>query len=140
MYDTNIIPTYHFYDKKFRAFIVDKFDPEDVDDLEDCSDIVYRADFLRAFSLKTLDTSSAVKILNNVIGDIYRLIIIIPEFKRVFDSYQVRLASDNMIAFKMLFSYDYFFAMHNCIRSVMNNEELKIVADILILERVLQTK
>jgi hypothetical protein len=96
MYNTTMVCTYPYYDKKLRKFVKEPFCLADVEDLEDMSDDIYRAELLSAFGKEDI---------NNIThNDIDTLLSEFPKLKE--------LCLDHGM---ILFSYDLFFLTHDCI-------------------------
>jgi hypothetical protein len=56
-YESNIVLTYTYYDPKLRERFHknDKFNIEDVADMEDMRDFIYQSELMRTFNISTPD-------------------------------------------------------------------------------------
>jgi len=141
MYDTTVIPTYHYYDPTFSPFRTEKFDQDDVEGLEDCADMVYQAEFLRAFSLNHLDTSTAINSLIAEVKHLFDVLKLVDAFAPILQKSSEHFdCVDEKHAFKMLFSYHYFFAMHALIKSVLEDDVAQRDTHLGILLKLLEHK
>lgn len=110
MYKKELLCTYCYYDKQLRSYVFDKqFDEEDVKDFEDMAEDIYRAEIVAVFS-NTFDEG---------------LEELLKEFPQL-----VQLAKDvDLPDTCILFSYDYFFYTHQCIKENCSTEMLENLKD-----------
>jgi len=100
MYNKTFICTYQYYDPKFYNFISENFDIDDVKEFFELSEELYRQDII------------------NVLGPNLSYSPEIP------DSFKKEILS-HIDCIEILYSYDYFFLFHNCVKN-----DFKIEADI----------
>jgi|LauGreDrversion2_2_1035103.scaffolds.fasta_scaffold289515_1 hypothetical protein len=101
MYKKDFLLTYFYYDKHLRQYVFDtKFNEEDVKEFEDMSSDIYRAELLEVFGIECI--TEIGKHLNEILTSY-------PQLSELADS---ELQSDPVL----LFSYDYFFYTHQCIK------------------------
>jgi hypothetical protein len=108
-YNKDFLLTYFYYDKHLRKFVFDnKFNEEDVTEFEDMSSDIYRAELLEVFGIEKI--SEIGKCLDEVLTNY-------PQLSELANS---ELQGDPVL----LFSYDYFFYTHQCIKHDCSPETL----------------
>jgi len=107
MYNKEFLCTYCYYDKQMRQFVFDKqFDEEDVIEFEDMAEDIYRDEIVAVFSDMTFDEG-----LEELLKEFPQLVELSKEL--------------NLPDACILFSYDYFFFTHQCIKEKCSEEIMK---------------
>ena len=127
MYNSHLICTYSFYDSVLREKYHkdENIDLEDVSDLEDMSEFVYRAELLQAFGGNCdFDTNEKVRFDIDIIKELYNKIKASgSKFMECIEKATNKLLSNDSISgFILLFSYDYFFLTHKCLCDFLNGD------------------
>jgi hypothetical protein len=126
MYNSQFISTYSYYDPNLR----NKFHSEenialdDVKEFEELSEIIYRADLLRAFGFTVEDLEAKIELELNaeLIHELYSQFNVHPSFAECIEKAKNKhLCEDLEYGFIALFSYEYFFLTHKCICEKLNN-------------------
>ena len=114
MYNKQFICTYNYYDSRLRKYnLTTQYDMEDVVDLEDVSEILYRAELMQVFFITDVDWESSLK---NKIVELFKLVSSHLELVECMKKTANLFLSEELdIGFMVLFSYDYFFLTHICI-------------------------
>jgi len=119
-YESNIVLTYTYYDPKLRERFHknDKFNIEDVADMEDMRDFIYQSELMRTFNISTPDE------LSIDIFDQLEASLVSTSFLHVINKMEPichlnNLSFDHIMP--LLFSYDYFFLTHQCIQSLKHD-------------------
>ena len=113
MYNKVFMCTYQYYDKRFRDFIIEPFDKNDVEDFESLADDLYRTDLCRATGTDSV---------NSEMCDTFFQISLAPQLAPCIElAKSIFPVSPEYI----LFSYDFFFLTHHCICTDFSEDALK---------------
>ena len=93
-----------------------------IDDLEE-SNILYQMQFLQAFDLNNYD-NDIINSIQNSLYEKYKDNIEIKEFIKLIKKKIKNDKLKNIIYFNILFSYDYFYIFHNCLRELEKNKKI----------------
>ena len=124
MYNSKFICTYSYYDPAFLPYHTkEKYDLEDVNDLEDMADIIYKHELLYVFGSTSIHNNSVISnndtdyyFSHDNITNLYNIIKEDPLLQKCIERIMsVYFYQDIVVAFIVLFSYDYFFLTHRCI-------------------------
>ena len=117
MYNKQFICTYNYYDSRLRKYnLTTQYDMEDVVDLEDVSEILYRAELMQVFFITDVDNVDWESSLKNKIVELFKLVSSHLELVECMKKTANLFLSEELdIGFMVLFSYDYFFLTHICI-------------------------
>ena len=125
-YNTSLICTYKSISPTFNNILVE--DDVDNDDTEpsfyDASEILYRRELLQVFNMVTFNN----EVINQAINELYNKILKNPEFNECMKILANRSLSDDLeIGLMTLFSYDYFYLAHPCVRDFLMTGQISLV-------------
>jgi protein associated with RNAse G/E len=141
-YNHNILTTYQFYDSKLRIYCDEQYDLADVEEFEDMADMIYKTEILEIFGLNDIDDLNDNLEFNEMFNNLFQILYPLPEIKefveKIITNHIPELPDfideeghpmnkqEHIIrqAFAILFSYQYFFISHKCVRDMNTRGEL----------------
>ena len=130
MYNSKFMITYNYYDPALGKFDT-KFDPEDVADLEDVVEVLFRAELLQIFNLTEYDDA----VIRVVIHELYDKLKTHAAFNECINLSKIQYdAEEHDIGFVLLFSYNHLYITHLCIRDfldtgIINNTHIDLLME-----------
>jgi len=114
MYNSKFICTYNYYDPSLsipHGVDMSKIDKEDIEGLEDMSEILYQAELLQVFEM--------VEYKNEIVHDALDMIC-----EKIGNYEPFKKVVEKITDFPLLFSYDYFYLTHACISEFLEKGEM----------------
>lgn len=130
MYNTKFICTYNYYDPSLCVPFnvnMDNIDQDDISDLEDVCEVLYRAELLQVFNLTEYNDD----VIHNTLDMLYEKMSIYEPFKNIIEK-----ATEQM-GFVVIFSYQYFYLTHICVAEFLEKGEITD-GNLNLLEKALQ--
>jgi signal recognition particle subunit SEC65 len=110
-YNTNLKCTYQYYDPYISPDLPKSIKKE-VEDLESMSEILYQAELLQVFYLSEYNYEK----INEKINELYLKMEKNKELKEIMKNVASKILSeDETTGFMILFSYSFFYLLHECI-------------------------